>query len=112
MRNRACAGRSIRFQSSLRSSLHGSARPAILSDCSAGLQSAPLQASAAMARIEALLNNQKESQAAQTRAEKIAKTIETEYYDQRKLCYAFSRGKDGSLDRTRTVYPALAWWDP
>ena len=70
------------------------------------------QASAAMARIEALLNNQKESQAAQTRAEKIAKTIETEYYDQRKLCYAFSRGKDGSLDRTRTVYPALAWWDP
>jgi glycogen debranching enzyme len=70
------------------------------------------QASAAMAQIEALLNNQKESQAAQARSEKIAKTIENEYYDQRKLCYAFSRSKDGSLDRTRTVYPALAWWDP
>jgi glycogen debranching enzyme len=70
------------------------------------------QASAAMAQIATLLNNQKESQAAQARSQKIAKTIETEYYDQQKLCYAFSRNKDGSLDRTRTVYPALAWWDP
>ena len=28
----------------------------------------------------------------------------------RKSCYAFSRNADGSLDRTSTVYPALAWW--
>ena len=25
--------------------------------------------------------------------------------------YAFSRNADGSLDRTTTVYPALAWWN-
>jgi len=28
------------------------------------------------------------------------------------LCYAFSRNADGSQDRTSTVYPALAWWNP
>ncbi len=68
------------------------------------------QASAAMAQLEEILNDQQKSAAAKQRAETIAKTIENEYYDQRKLCYAFSRNKDGSLDRTRTVYPALAWW--
>jgi len=44
-------------------------------------------------------------------AEAIAKTIETEYYEPEKGCYAFSRGVDGTLDRTATVYPAMAWWD-
>jgi len=68
------------------------------------------QASAAMAKLEALLNDQRNAQAAQARADKLAKTIEAEYYDQQKLCYAFSRNLDRSLDRTRTVYPALAWW--
>jgi glycogen debranching enzyme len=68
------------------------------------------QASAAMAQVEEILHDQRKSAAAKQRAETIAKTIESEYYDQRKLCYAFSRNKDGSLDRTRTVYPALAWW--
>jgi glycogen debranching enzyme len=68
------------------------------------------QASAAMAQLEEILHDQQKSAAAKQRAETIAKTIENEYYDQRKLCYAFSRSRDGSLDRTRTVYPALAWW--
>jgi glycogen debranching enzyme len=68
------------------------------------------QASAAMGQLEDLLHEPQRSVAAKQRAETIAKTIENEYYDQRKLCYAFSRSKDGSLDRTRTVYPALAWW--
>jgi glycogen debranching enzyme len=68
------------------------------------------QASAAMAQIEDLVKDTQKSMVARQRAEKIAKTIETEYYDQRKLCYAFNRNMDGSLDRTRTVYPALAWW--
>ncbi len=68
------------------------------------------QASAAMAQLEEILHDQQKSAPAKQRAETIAKTIESEYYDQRKLCYAFSRNKDGSLDRTRTVYPALAWW--
>ena len=68
------------------------------------------QASSAVAYLESQLKNEKESQAAQTRAETLARTINTEYND--KSCYAFSRNMDGSLDRTNTVYPALAWWDP
>ena len=70
------------------------------------------QASAAMAKIEALLKDSEKSTAAQQRADTIAKTIEIEYYDPQKSCYAFSRNADGSQDRTSTVYPALAWWDP
>jgi glycogen debranching enzyme len=70
------------------------------------------QASAAMADIERLLQNPEKSASARQRGETIAKTIETEYYDPDKSCYAFSRNADGSQDRTSTVYPALAWWDP
>ncbi|MGA9668809.1 MAG: amylo-alpha-1,6-glucosidase [Terracidiphilus sp.] len=68
------------------------------------------QASAAMAKIEALLKDSEKATAAQHRADSIAKTIESEYYDAEKSCYAFSRNADGSQDRTRTVYPSLAWW--
>jgi hypothetical protein len=68
------------------------------------------QASGAMAQIENLLNDKEKSQAAQARAAAVAKTIEDQFYDQQKDCYAFSRNADGSLDRTTTVYPALAWW--
>jgi glycogen debranching enzyme len=70
------------------------------------------QASSAMAYLESLLHKDDRSKAAALRAERVAKTINTEYYDAQKTCYAFSRNLDGSLDRTRTVYPALAWWDP
>jgi hypothetical protein len=70
------------------------------------------QASAAMADLEKLLGSPEKSAAAQQRADAVAKTIESEYYDPEKSCYAFSRNADGSLDRTSTVYPALAWWDP
>ena len=68
------------------------------------------QASAAMAQIEDLLKDSIKSAAAQGRAEKIAATINSEYYDPEKGCYAFSHNADGSQDRTSTVYPALAWW--
>jgi glycogen debranching enzyme len=68
------------------------------------------QASAAMASIEKLLGDSGKSTAAQQRADTIAKTIEKEYYDPEKSCYAFSHNADGSQDRTSTVYPALAWW--
>jgi glycogen debranching enzyme len=68
------------------------------------------QASAAMAQIFSLLNDQKRSLDAKSRAESVAKTINNQFYDADKRCYAFSRNKDGSLDRTTTVYPALAWW--
>ncbi len=68
------------------------------------------QASAAMVQIESLLGDTTKSSAAQSRADTIAKTIEAEYYDKEKGCYAFSHNADGSQDRTTTVYPALAWW--
>jgi len=72
------------------------------------------QASGAMADIETLLESPDKSTAAAERADGVAKTIEQEYYDSEKSCYAFSRnvGKDGaaSMDLTSTVYPAMAWW--
>jgi glycogen debranching enzyme len=74
------------------------------------------QASGAMAGIETLLGDAAKAAAAQQRAESVAKTIESEYYDSEKGCYAFSRDVDKngtvSMDRTTTVYPAMAWWDP
>jgi glycogen debranching enzyme len=68
------------------------------------------QASGSMAGIEKLLGDSAKAASAQERADKIAKTIESEYYDPEKSCYAFSHNPDGSQDRTSTVYPALAWW--
>jgi glycogen debranching enzyme len=70
------------------------------------------QASSAMAHIESLLKDSAKSDAAKNRADTLAKTINSEYWDADKHCYAFSRNMDGSQDRTSTVYPALAWWDP
>jgi glycogen debranching enzyme len=74
------------------------------------------QASSAYAYLQTQLKDDAKAKAAEQRATTLAKTINTEYYDSDKSCYAFSRNvaPDGtaSLDRTRTVYPALAWWDP
>ena len=70
------------------------------------------QASSAMAYMEGLLKDSSKEDAANNRADKLAKTINAEYWDTQKNCYAFSRNMDGSLDKTSTVYPALAWWDP
>jgi glycogen debranching enzyme len=70
------------------------------------------QASSAMGYIAGLLKDSEKATAAQSRAEKLAKTINAEYWDAQKNCYAFSRNLDGSQDKTSTVYPALAWWDP
>lgn len=66
------------------------------------------QASGAYSRLAALMNKSDEASAAATRAQKIAATIEQEYAGP---MYAFSRGKDGSLDKTATIYPTVAWWD-
>ena len=68
------------------------------------------QASAAMAQLEELLHDSTKAQSARSRAEAIAKTIQAQFWDKDKSCYAFSRNADGTLDRTSTVYPALAWW--
>jgi glycogen debranching enzyme len=74
------------------------------------------QASSAMSYIEDLLKDSAKSATAQQRANTIAATINTEYYDPQKSCYAFATNPPGTpnspLDRTTTIYPALAWWDP
>jgi glycogen debranching enzyme len=70
------------------------------------------QASAAMGWIERQLKDSVKAESAEHRADTIAKTINSEYADSAKGCYAFSHHSDGTNDRTTTVYPAMAWWDP
>ena len=74
------------------------------------------QASSAMAYIESALKDSSKAESAAHRASAITKTINAEYYDSQKGCYAFATNPEGSpnspIDRTTTVYPALAWWDP
>jgi glycogen debranching enzyme len=68
------------------------------------------QASAAMSRIYELLNEKTKALEASAREQNIAATIDKQFDNGDKGCYAFSRNADGSFDRTTTVYPALAWW--
>jgi len=72
------------------------------------------QASDAYARLQRLLGNAPQADAARKRARAITATIEREYYDPQSGCYAFATNPAGTpnspVDRTRTVYPALAWW--
>ncbi len=68
------------------------------------------QASIAYARMMDLLKIPVAATDARKRAAAIHATIEREYYDQEKGCYAFSYNADKGVDRTRTVYPSLAWW--
>ena len=73
------------------------------------------QASVAMGHIEELLHDAAKAEGARKRAGSIAHTINAEYYDKEKGCYAFATNPAGApnspVDRTTTVYPALAWWD-
>jgi glycogen debranching enzyme len=69
------------------------------------------QASIAMSKLAGLLSDKAAADAASVRAVDLSKKIETEYYDSARQDYAFSRNVDGTLDRTATVYPAIAWWN-
>jgi glycogen debranching enzyme len=69
------------------------------------------QASSAMSKLADLLDDKATADAAQTRAVDLTKKIEAEYYDSARQEYAFSRNTDGTLDRTSTIYPAIAWWN-
>jgi glycogen debranching enzyme len=72
------------------------------------------QASGAYAELEHALGSEAESAAGRARAGKIATTVEKEYYDAQKGCYAFATNPAGTanspVDRTVTVYPSIAWW--
>jgi glycogen debranching enzyme len=69
------------------------------------------QASDAMSKLAGLLGDQAMADSAATRGVELAKKIDAEYYDASRQAYAFSRNADGTLDRTATVYPAIAWWN-
>ena len=70
------------------------------------------QASAAMAQTGgAGWAISEKAGAANGRALDLSRKIEAEYYDAGRKAYAFSRNADGTLDRTATVYPAIAWWN-
>ena len=68
------------------------------------------QSADAMSRLAALMNDAATAADAHKKAEEIRAKLEPEYYDSAGQFYAFSRNADGSLDRTATIYPAVAWW--
>jgi hypothetical protein len=61
-----------------------------------------------MSRLATLMHDALTS-AAQRKAAEIRAKLESEYYEPDRRFYAFSRNPDGSLDHTRTIYPAVAW---
>lgn len=69
------------------------------------------QASSAMAKLDKLLGNDAEANAAAERATEIRKKIEEEYYLPAQQRYAFSWNGDGKRDETSTMFPAIAWWN-
>ncbi len=68
------------------------------------------QSADALSRLAALMDDGTLAAAARERAELIRTRVEAEYYDPQARFYAFSRNKDGTLDRTATIFPAVAWW--
>ncbi len=69
------------------------------------------QAADAMSALAFQANDRDLAAAARKKADSIGQTIEQEFYSAPDQFYAFSRNRDESLDRTATIYPAVAWWD-
>ena len=69
------------------------------------------QASDAMSRLAAAMNDPELSSDAYKKSGDIQGKLESEFYLPKDDFYAFARNADGSLDATASVYPALAWWD-
>lgn len=69
-----------------------------------------VQASAAMAHLASAVGNGTLAKHAQERAAKLGALLPTEYLIHPDF-YAFSRNANGSLDKTATIYPTVAWWD-
>ena len=68
------------------------------------------QSCASMAHLAALMREDALAQAAHGQAEKIRAKLASEYYDESRQFYAFSRNADGTTDKTATIYPSVAWW--
>jgi hypothetical protein len=69
------------------------------------------QSCSAMANLSALLHEPELEAAAHSQAQSIGAKIASEYFDTERQFYAFSRNADGTLDRTATAFPSVAWWD-
>ncbi len=69
------------------------------------------QASAAMGELGKLLGEPKLADEAAKRATRVHETIEREYYQPATQTYGFSWNGAGKLDRTSTIFPAIAWWN-
>jgi glycogen debranching enzyme len=67
------------------------------------------QASEAMAMLSKLVDRGEDAQKASQRADAIERTILAEYTQPNGM-YAFSHNADGTVDKTATIYPAIAWW--
>ena len=68
------------------------------------------QSADAMSRLAAFMNDASLATDAGKKAQEIRAKLDAEYYDSTGQFYAFSRNADGSLDRTATIYPSVAWW--
>ncbi len=68
------------------------------------------QASIAFANLARATGHASMEADARRRAEKIANTIEKEYYLPASKDYAFS-WNIGTADKTSTIFPSVAWWD-
>jgi glycogen debranching enzyme len=69
------------------------------------------QASDAFANIAKATGHSQLAADSRKRAEHIAQQIENEYFLSDANFYAFSRNADGTLDKSPTIYPAVAAWD-
>lgn len=69
------------------------------------------QASHALANIARATNHAETAVSAERRAQHIKQQIEKEYFVNSQQFYAFSKNADGSVDRSPTIYPAVAEWD-
>ncbi len=64
----------------------------------------------AMSELAALMKDTALADTAKAKASAIRTKIEGEFYDRGEQFYAFSRN-DGTLDKTASIYPSVAWWD-
>ena len=69
------------------------------------------QASMAFANLARATGHSDLATDAETRAARIGRQIEKEYYDKAADFYAFSWNGSAAADSTPTIFPAVAWWD-
>lgn len=69
------------------------------------------QSAQAASYLAAFMGDRELAETARQKAAAIAATVESNFYEPFQKFYSFSRDKDGSLDRTASIYPSVAWWD-